>query len=166
MPTKTHLPVFLFFVLFCCSTSVFAQAKPKAYTQTPLSKEPEKCLNIAISTVKMEDMCTKTAVFEVTIENKGLRCIDLPNSSTLGLQYFWSGDAQYDPGDVLIGGTFVHNFGDYGKSLSPDGTYTMKVKVPLAKKSRYLNYLVFVIDAAFLYDECDEKDNIKGVVVK
>jgi hypothetical protein len=165
MPTKTNLPLFLLiFLLSCSCTFVFAQAKTEA--QSPMQKQPEKCLNIAISTVKMGDICTKNAIFEVTIENKGLRCVDLPNANTLGLQYFWSGDAQYDPGDVLIGGTFIHNFGDYGKSLSPDGTYTMKVKVPLAKKSRYLNYLVFVIDAAFLYDECDEKDNIKGIVVK
>lgn len=164
MSSKTYLPLFLFIGFYTCPcTSAFAQAKTAVQ---PISKPPEKCLNIAISSLKMVAMCTKNASFEVILENKGLRCIDLPNSSTLGLQYFWSGDAQYDPGDVLIGGTFVHDFGEYGKSLSPDGIYTMTVKVPLAKKSRYLNYLVFVIDAAFLYDECDEKDNIKGIVVK
>jgi hypothetical protein len=165
MTTKTYPSLFLLIFLLCCPCSfLFAQANTDAASL--LQKQSEKCLNIAISSIKMGDMCTKNAAFEVTVENKGLRCIDLPNGNTLGLQYFWSGDAQYDPGDVLIGGSFLHNFGDYGKSLSPDGTYTMTIKVPLAKKSRYLNYLVFVIDAAFLYDECDEKDNIKGIVVK
>jgi hypothetical protein len=148
---------FCLFFYFLFSTFCLAQT-------STLPKE--KCLNIAISNVKMTDLCSKTASFEVTIENKGLRTIDLPNSSTLGLQYFWSGSAEYEPGAIIIGGVFVKKFGEYGKSLSPDGTYTMNVKVPLAKKSRYQNYLVFVIDAAYLYDECDEKDNVKGIAVK
>jgi hypothetical protein len=146
------LSSFLFFATF-------------SFAQTSTSPK-EKCLNIAISNVKMTDLCSKTASFEVTIENKGLRTIDLPSSNTLGLQYFWSGTAEYEPGAIIIGGVFVKKFGEYGKNLSPDGTYTMTVKVPLAKKSRYQNYLVFIIDAAYLYDECDEKDNVKGIAVK
>jgi hypothetical protein len=146
-----YLLAFMLFAGFCLQTT---------FGQT------EKCLNMAISEVKMLDLCTKNAVFEITIVNTGLRPIDLPDAKTLGIQYFWSGNALYDSGDIFIGGTLIHDFGDYGKSLSPDGTYTIKVKVPLAKKSRYQNYLVFIADALFLYDECDELDNIKGVAVK
>ena len=156
MPSKTAFTVkYIMFLL------LFSYFTPQmAFGQT------EKCLNIAITDVKMQKLCTKTAVFEITIMNKGLRTIDLPDAKTLGIQYFWSGNALYDSGDIFIGGTLVHNFGDYGTSLSPDGTYVLTVKVPLAKKSRYQNYLVFIADALFLYDECDELDNIKGVAVK
>ena len=102
---------------------------------------------------------------EVTLENRGLRTFDLPDSKTLGLQYYWSGDSTYNPGDQIIGGTYIKDFGDYANKLSPDGVYSLEITVPTTKKTRFSNYLVVIVDSFFNYDECNENNNVGSVSV-
>jgi hypothetical protein len=134
-------------------------------TATSALAQAEKCLDIAVKSVRLLEIKSKTVVIEVTLENTGLRTIDLPNKEALALQYYWSGDPNYNSGDRFIAGMYIENFGDYGKSLSPDGTYTITLNVPIGHKTHFENYFVILADNFYFYDECNENNNSGSVSV-
>jgi archaellum component FlaF (FlaF/FlaG flagellin family) len=137
--------IIISFLFLFLGKSVFAQ-------------EAKKCADLTIKKVELVTKCSNSLVLMVTI--------DIPNDKTLVLQTFWSGDAKFNNGDILINGTYVKNFGDYGKSLSPDGTYSMPVTVPLKGKTQFTNNLIVLIDATYFVEECDENNNDASFFVK
>ncbi len=130
------------------------------------AQEVKKCPDLAIKKIELVTKCSNSVVLMVTIENKGIRTVDIPNDKTLVLQTFWSGDAKFNNGDILINGTYVKSFGDYGKSLSPDGSYSMAITVPLKGKTQFTNNLIVFIDATYFLEECDESNNDASFLVK
>ena len=152
---KIKLP--LFCALFCLFSLI---------TTTVFAQNTRKCPDLAVKKVELVTKCSNAMVVMVTIENKGISTVDIPNDKTLVVQAFWSGDPKYNNGDILINGTYVKNFGDYGKSLSPDGTYSLPVTVSLKGKTQFTNNLILVVDATFFVEECDENNNDGFIFVK
>ncbi len=143
----------LFLLFLLASTSVFAQ-------------NTRKCPDLVVKKVELVTKCSNAMVVMVTIENKGISTVDIPNDKSLVIQAFWSGDPKFNTGDILINGSYVKNFGDYGKSLSPDGTYSMPITVPLKGKTQFTNNLILVVDATFFIEECEEGNNDGFIFVK
>jgi hypothetical protein len=131
----------------------------------PAWAQKEKCLGLTLQPIKIVDECNKFVVVDVTIENNGLRTIDLPDKRTLGLQFFWSGTASFQPGSILQDGSFIDSFGDYGAHLSPDGVCTKRIKISKSHKTSTLKFLVVLVDPTFKYEECDETDNTKSILI-
>lgn len=151
-----------FLLLLTTSLGSFAQTQP-APTE---NQQPQKCADLAIKKIELVTKCANAMVVMVTIENRGINIVDIPTDKSLVIQAFWSGDARYNSGDILIHGDYVKNFGDYGKSLSPDGTYSMPLTVPLKGKTQFTNNLILLIDATFFVNECDESNNDAAFFVK
>jgi CARDB len=137
-----------------------------AFITSAFAQEAKKCCDLAIKKVELVTKCSNAMVLMVTIENKGINTVNIPNDKTLILQTFWSGDAKFNNGDILINGTYVKNFGDYGTSLSPDGTYSMAITVPLKGKTQFTNNLIVLIDASYTIEECEENNNDAAFFVK
>ncbi len=150
-----QLFLYQFLLLFLLvNTNCFAQSTPR------------KCPDLAVKKVELVTKCSNAMVVMVTIENRGISTVDIPDDKSLVVQAFWSGDPKFNTGDILINGSFVKNFGDYGKSLSPDGTYSMPITVPLKGKTQFTNNLILVVDATFFIEECDESNNDGFIFVK
>ena len=159
-PKKNVFTAFL--LVFGIHFGSFAQTS----TAPKESQEPKKCADLAIKKIELVTKCANSMVVMVTIENRGINTVDITTDKNLVIQAFWSGDARYNSGDILIHGDYVKNFGDYGKSLSPDGTYSMPLTVPLKGKTQFTNNLILLIDATFFVNECDESNNDASFFVK
>ena len=135
-----------------------------SFAQTTFAQD-ENCMDITIQSARILERKSRCLRLEIVLENKGTRVIKLSKEKMLGVQWYWSGDSKYNAGDIFVDGMVVKNFGEYGSILPPDGVYALTCEVKLSKKSRFLNNLIFVADALFNYDECNENNNIYSLTV-
>ena len=134
---------------------------------THLLAQAEKCADLSFK----REACTfvddgKKVVIDLTILNSGINVVHLPNSSTLIIKAYWSGNAAYDAGDQAICEIAVHNFGEYRATLSPDGEYKLKMDCTKKHKNRFNNNLVLLLDSGFKFEECNEQNNTITFLIK
>ncbi len=134
---------------------------------THLLAQAEKCADLSFKRAACSFVDDgKKIILDLTIVNTGINVVHLPNSSALIIKAFWSGNALYDAGDQAICETTVHNFGEYGVNLSPDGEYKLKMECTKKHKNRYTNNLVLLLDSSFRFEECTEQNNTVTFLIK